>query len=387
MGCHNSMEPAGTPCSEYSTWAAADPHAKAYGVLFREDAVRMERLYRKLPMTAAAAPHNDELCLKCHAPMGIANRELRHDAVGCESCHGASSQWRTTHYLREWKTRDDNTKAVLGFNGTKDLKHRVEMCAKCHVGAPGAEVDHDLIAAGHPRLFFDYAAYHDLLPRHWKEPDEANFPAKAWAVGRLAAAHASLDLLIHQTKDAKRWPELSHFNCYSCHRRLTDDVNAPVSANRPVGSLGANSWHLAMLDTLGVDASELKKTLNSLNASPTAVATAAEQLKSSIDDKLKALDLASFNPKWAAELERKLATDTTSIRDWDQATQHYLALSALHRALESPAQRRSALTSMRDTLKFEPGRSSPSNFSLEKYLRALAELRAELPRNAEGTRR
>jgi hypothetical protein len=226
-----------------------------------------------------------------------------------------------------------------------------------------------------------------LLPRHWKEPDEATFPAKAWAVGRLAAAHASLELLIHQTKDDRRWPELSEFNCYSCHRGLTGDVSAPVSAVRPVGTLQANSWNLAMLNELGVNAEQFNKSLHGLGSSPPSVANAARELKNSLGSKLKNLNLALFDHKWATEMERKLTADTSGIRDWDQAAQHYLALSAMHRALASPAKNRGALTAMRDTLKFEPGRTSPSNFSLEKYRRALAGFRAGTPRNVEGAGR
>jgi len=235
------------------------------------------------------------------------------------------------------------------------------------------EVDHDLIAAGHPRLFFDYAAYHDLLPRHWKEQDDATFPAKAWAVGRLTAAHTALELLINQTKDDKRWPELSQFNCYSCHRGLTGDLSSSVSAARPVGTLGVNHWHLALLKELGVDTSPLDKSLNGLTASPSAVATAAEQIKKSIGDKLKTADLKSFDPKWAAEKERRLTEfRDSSIRDWDEATQHYLALTAMHRTTGSPAMQRKALSELREVLRFAPGRNSPPiDFRAINYLRGL----------------
>lgn len=375
-GCHNAMERPGTPGSEYSTWSAGDPHAKAYGVLFRPDAVRMERLYRKLPNSTAAAAHNDELCLKCHSPMGVANKDLRNDAVGCEACHGASSQWRTTHYLREWKTLDIHAKVDRGLNNTKDLIQRVNMCAQCHVGAPGMEVDHDLIAAGHPRLFFDYAAYHDLLPRHWKEPDEASFSAKAWAIGRLASAHAAMNLLIERTTDQRRWPELSEFNCYSCHRGLTGNVQAKVQPGKPIGSLGANSWNLAMLNHLGIETEALNRALHGLASSPAAIREAAEQLRGALENNLKSLDLATFNQPWATDMERKLLGDAANIRDWDQATQHYLALSAMQRA---QGNRGTGLNLLRDTLRFEPGRSSPTHFSLDKYLRALADFKAVLP--------
>ena len=54
---------------------------------------------------------------------------------------------------------------------------RVMICAGCRVGSPEErgipirDVTHDLIAAGHPRLNFDYATYVRSLPPHWTEKD------------------------------------------------------------------------------------------------------------------------------------------------------------------------------------------------------------------------
>lgn len=385
MGCHNSMEPAGTLGSEYSTWAGSDPHTRAYGVLFRPDAVRMERLYRKLPANVEAAAHNDELCLKCHAPMGIRQPELKNDAVGCEACHGGSEQWRTTHYLNDWKLLDAAGKSQRGLCNTKDLVGRVQMCAKCHVGAPGMEVDHDLIAAGHPRLFFDYAAYHELLPRHWKEKDEASFPAKAWAVGRMTAAHSSMELLHHRAHDAHRWPELSEFNCYSCHRGLTGQTSPP--SNKPIGALGANTWNLALLAELGVDPSPVNQALQGLSSPAPKIAGSAAQLRDQLASRIRSLNPEQFDRAWAKELAIKLTTKPQNIGDWDAAAQHYLALSALDRAVGSTKKRRSALNSMRDTLRFAPCKNSPNMFLPDKYFEFLRQLNWDEPSvRSEGGR-
>ena len=33
-------------------------------------------------------------------------------------------------------------------------------------------VDHEMIAAGHPDLFFELDSFSAVMPRHWKEPGE-----------------------------------------------------------------------------------------------------------------------------------------------------------------------------------------------------------------------
>src|SRR5690242_11818029 len=60
--CHNANGPSGSKGSEYSTWAAYDPHARAYRVLFEERSVRMAK-HLKL---AEGRPEKAELCLNCH---------------------------------------------------------------------------------------------------------------------------------------------------------------------------------------------------------------------------------------------------------------------------------------------------------------------------------
>src|SRR5262245_21554851 len=57
--CHNANGPRGSKGSEYPTWAASDPHARAYRVLFEERSVRMAK-YLKLP---GGRPENANLCL------------------------------------------------------------------------------------------------------------------------------------------------------------------------------------------------------------------------------------------------------------------------------------------------------------------------------------
>jgi hypothetical protein len=376
-GCHNANGPHGTSGSEYSTWANEDPHARAFGVLLSKEGQQMERLYRRDKNADAG---NDQLCLKCHAPMGVdqAHRELRSDAVGCEACHGSSFQWRTTHYLNEWKALGIGEKERRGMTPTKDLTRRVEMCADCHVGKAGMEVDHDLIASGHPRLFFEYSAYHDLLPRHWQEAkDDTTFHARAWAIGRVTAAKAAVQLLQDRAATPNRWPELADFDCYSCHRGLTGETNPPK--DRAPGSLAAGSWQFASLNVVAglgagyapnpaIDPAPLLKKLNELNSKPADIAAAAKPLMAALT-------------AWQAKLKDAHGIDLVGMKqqlasqhpaNWEQATQHYLAISTMLNSWLPADRHRDDLMRLREILKFpspEGGKkiNSPSRFKLNDY--------------------
>ena len=111
-----------------------------------------------------------------------------------------------------------------GLRDTKDLTSRAAICAGCHVGEHSADgltvrdVNHDLIAAGHPRLNFEFSAFLDNMPAHWDEKDEnagaagpsrraADFPARAWAIGRLTTIKAALALLESRVAEVEVRPE------------------------------------------------------------------------------------------------------------------------------------------------------------------------------------
>jgi hypothetical protein len=106
---------------------------------------------------------------------------------------------------------------------TKDLAVRAGVCVKCHIGEPGRDVDHELIAAGHPPLIFELDAYTANMPPHWREPDQANASAgvQAWALGQAVSLRQSLELLADRAGRG-RWPEFAEFECYSCHHELRD---------------------------------------------------------------------------------------------------------------------------------------------------------------------
>jgi hypothetical protein len=271
MACHNGFGPTGSKGSEYTTWIGGeDKHTTAYQVLFNE---RSQRIERNLGNQKKAT--EDALCLNCHVhpQAGTMPREtlasVKGDGVSCESCHGAAGRWRTEHYLAGWQQKSIEEKKAYGMQPTKDLVERAKACAVCHVGDGVRDVNHDLIAAGHPRLNFEFAAFHDLVPKHWDEAAEKrtypDFEARIWVLGQLASAQAALELLAYRAENQQRpmdtrlskpWPEFAEYQCYSCHHDLQpagwrqERENALQKVpGRPL--LGAAPWATSRCRTLG----------------------------------------------------------------------------------------------------------------------------------------
>src|SRR5262249_40039035 len=154
---------------------------------------RSRRMVQELEGPGAPVPESNRLCLDCHVHPSAtsAPRDAQfafEDGVGCESCHGPAQEWLAPHSTYTWGQLGDPDKVRLGLRPTKDLIERARGCVGCHVGAPGRDVNHDLLAAGHPRLNFEYGAFLANVPKHWDERrDKARSPdleARAWAIGQ-----------------------------------------------------------------------------------------------------------------------------------------------------------------------------------------------------------
>jgi hypothetical protein len=228
-------------------WLAVDPHTRAYAALESPLAVS---IMSRLQSTVSAT--EDSRCLACHTNPSLANdsadermRSLRSDGVSCESCHGDAGTW--LHQHTTWTVAD----RAAGYDQSGmaklfDLGERAVACTGCHVGAPAdpargipvRDMNHDMIAAGHPRLNFDFAQYQHLLPRHWKETDTSpDFDVKAWLVGRAAHVESAWRLSADREERAREndprtpWPEFADWNCVSCHHRILEDF--PASSGKP----------------------------------------------------------------------------------------------------------------------------------------------------------
>ncbi len=422
--CHGSIRPSAAMLSpvlrnEHTTWLSDDAHARAYSVLFNQ---RSEGIARSLASSARPykSAHLDERCLACHAtPRPSAVLEQTHwmdaDGVGCEACHGASGRWLGEHTTPGWRDLALERKAELGMANVTALPARARQCAGCHVGdheAPGGipvrDVNHDLIAAGHPRLNFELSAFLANMPTHWVEkgnngeppaggdlrPTRAmapDFSARAWALGELATAESALRLLESRAKKADQktapWPEFTESGCFSCHHDLRDQawrrLPRPAGDDAMVGAPRWGSWLFAEIDgalAATVDpavsrpfAEALKKVRALMNGSTApdarAVATAA---KDAAEAARRCVDAMAGKRLSANEVSRLIdRIDTwTGVNGWDEATQRYLALAALRQSWAELDPSRKAdqdglarkLEEIRPRLQFPAGLDSPGLF-------------------------
>jgi hypothetical protein len=428
--CHGDNGPKGTPGSELTTWAGCDPHARAYPVLFGERSQQMWRTFRRAEKDALAEPQNDPLCLKCHAlevPLcrqGCApDRPVRADAVSCESCHGPSEHWRGRHFRDDWKALSLSQKSSAGLWPTKSLTFRVMLCGTCHIGAPGQEVNHDLIAAGHPALRFEYTAFHHLLPRHWPpedRPGNEDFEVRAWLIGQVASLRSALDLLHHRAANAATgpWPEFAEYSCFACHHGLGEKAQQWRQQARPglqPGALPRNAWYSAAIERLldsgtildrhappgfKKELQALSEAMSKLGPDAADVAGKARGLVDRLDRWLPSLEglslpqMPSAPPRIPAGATRELLERLVNLPkdekqgidwDWEAAAQHFLALAALRSRCQGlagvlPDPVLGRLKTMREHLVFPSGGSSPRDFSPSLFRNDLDAIREALSR-------
>ena len=383
--CHGGGN-IGEAGSESLTWFESDPHRKAFDVLHNAQSKTIAKNLAGEKGTVIPA-HKDDRCLKCHAPETITapgQHLLTPIGVGCESCHGPSGDWGTAHYQTSWKTLPAKQQASeYGFYPLKDLNFRVKVCASCHVGDENRDVNHDLIAAGHPRLAFEYTAYHHhpTYRKHWKERDPA-FETKAWEAGQVVGAQSAVALLKARADRAgskdNPWPELSEYACFSCHKELTPKVagqtwkvNSADSIHR-LGGMRWGSWYNATLPWLSEnrgetvrelkiksDLTELTKLLESPNHEPKKVSELAGRLIASFDRWNALRESPDAKPLSPAELSAGLLANALTGKDqklrdmeWDEAAQHYLGLAAARFATRTKTNDHDPLLELRKQLKF-----------------------------------
>ena len=392
--CHGAMGAKGSKGSEFSTWAAYDPHAGAFTALSSE---RSRRIVRNLNGPNAARPEKNTLCLSCHAmktaATGRGDKFFVDDGIGCEACHGNAEKWLTQHYLPEWDAKSAADKAGFGMKPTKDLVARANLCVTCHVGSPDKEVNHDLIAAGHPRLNFEFGSHHAVLPKHWDEHKEKaslpDFEARAWAVGQAVSTRAALALLGHRADPKKEQPsaKFAEYDCFACHHDLASQAYARnvLFPNDKQGFANWSSWYTSLpLQGLpargGEDQERLATSLRSLT----------ELMNQRIPDRSRvsqqARDAATQWDKLAFKLNQESSTDAAVLKlwlnslstepkppaSWDEAAQRYLAAAAFYHALgdlgHKDARLKAAIQDRGKRLAFPKRFDSPRDFELLKWL-------------------
>ncbi len=374
----------------FTHWRAADPHTRAYRVLGDESAARIVKALAT-PGKDHPPATEDVRCLACHTNPTLAPDDaltdrtrlthLRADGIGCEGCHGNASAWQYTH--AGWKTADQRQAGVrdAGYIPLHDVGERALACAGCHVGAPAdrergiplRDMNHDMIAAGHPRLNFEFADYQRRLPPHWLEGhttdpgrDAARRPgseAKAWLVGTVATAEAACLLLADRADREKHgapWPELSEGNCFACHHALVPESwrgQAPgfYTGRKPGETPWQSRWPLKGLpgaddgfkipgwDAAAVaDMANLRKAVEARRPDP--VGTHHEALK--LADRLRTIRttrLAALSEGEASAIVRGILSGPATAdgelnrMSWDDAGRAYHGFAALEHDRVPPA--------------------------------------------------
>ncbi len=211
-GCHDADKPA-KHCGqnigdESNIWKDKDPHSKASKSLSNK---KSKEMAAKLKIADATT---DARCLSCHgmtpAKKGSKfGKDALTNAVGCESCHGASEKWLDPHKDECWTDKQRaamsaaDMESKLGLVDTRNLAVRGQMCVSCHLS-----IDADMVEAGHPALAFEMYFYNNYKfneewKMHWDEQPGDTHKAKLWAIGQIVSA-ASADAQLKAWKE-KGW--------------------------------------------------------------------------------------------------------------------------------------------------------------------------------------
>lgn len=410
--CHGGTSLVGGEATAWLTRDAA--HRRAYDVLFNETSVRMAK---QLGLKAA---HTEARCLACHSTESAAPHGTKGErfslafGVGCESCHGAAGDWIARHTDRTWSSLPTETKAALGFRDLRSLTTRVESCVACHVGSPRATVDHELIAAGHPRLTFEMSAYHAMLPKHWDSAGERQRdPAqelRLWAIGHGVSTAAMSDIAAARADSAIKsgtkhvTPDLAEFDCHACHHDLAEPTGDRPTHRESLGSTRWGSWtvHPARVATrhsqatFGQDgstaAASLTKLLTLIDKSRLGTTPAdtllptAQQSSRDLLTWSRSLELVTITPAQSQQLLRTLIaieSDRDWLPTWDGQAQRYLSLVAVNQSLRDQSGQTilatNTIAKFTTQLRFPAGYATPRGFSSRPIKELLEQLQNATP--------
>jgi Cytochrome c554 and c-prime len=389
--CHGAITPQNINevlQNEYSIWIVQDKHARAYNALTGAMGERMAGILGV--GKAEAAPK----CLACHAlnpPAELRSRTFDvSEGVSCESCHGPASGWLGPHTERNWTHAQS---VAAGMVDTRDIVKRTEKCLSCHLGSEEKFVDHEMIAAGHPDLFFELASFSAVMPRHWKvpgEPGEATgsdpwFDVREATTGQAVELRESMVRLMGRTK-GKNWPEFSEMQCYACHHSLTPPEQSWRQARGYPGRRpGDPPWNAAryavfrdvVQELAGAQAhplddqvTQVTALMSVLNPDREAVATAAANVSRTADAVVASVEGAAYDPAATLRLLRKICGDADEISGEGEqsAAQAAMAIQSLFMAYDrdakvaNSADIRAAISALFQQLQ-TPSSYDPRNFS------------------------
>lgn len=370
-GCHGGTDDQTQQAwkSSYTVWRRNDPHARAYQTLFNQRSRRMVAQLISEPLTREQ--YTELLaarCNGCHAThsQDDSTRGLSvAEGVSCESCHGAAGDWGAEHWRTQWERATPNS----GFRDLKQLDVRAARCVGCHLGPVEVngrtlQVDHDLLAAGHPRLRFEFHSHLADLPPHWRLSSgqgvtalPAESPARRWSVGEQQTTRTVLNRLAWRAETASQeaiasagepagedvavvWPEFEEYSCDSCHHSLGgtpgEQSGFPFrlswagwlfppprnGSSPPVGAFDvANGSSLA----------RLQREMTHLDAPPERIARLAkETLNEAATGKSARREVEEDEDKDARQRLRRRVLSDIALRSWDDlARWRLIAVAAI----------------------------------------------------------
>jgi hypothetical protein len=382
--------------SEYPLWIESDPHARSWRTLNSDRSVEILERLQILIDGKIANPSAYQNCLACHNT----TTELTSDGilpaipegVGCEACHGPAEAWRDSHYQGPGSVQVAIDQ--LGMVDTASELVRAKACSLCHVGGPDRDMNHDIIAAGHPALYFDYATYLKAYPKHWREEPHSP-PATAlerWLIGQVTKADSELELIETRIASAhphSTWPEFSNQQCTSCHQPLekpTPLKSTPGSLFQaarvtsgtplPLGKASIRMWNLEGLVSIdriqGSDSVGTNDLIDSLQRSLSGGQTTTEDLEGLLAKiEAKRLQLqgvfprtsiarsGSMVPTWTLEQHRSWTREKWNSAEasgnWEQAALAYLSTLSC----SPPEEAIAPLQRLRNRLVFPESTQSP----------------------------
>ncbi len=224
--CHGSVRARNSTDvlqNEYVIWSRLDRHRNAYNTLLSSESARIAR---NLGYDNAAEA---DICLDCHADnVPVDKRGSRFqlsDGVGCEACHGGAEKYLNNHAdpdVAHQRNLDD------GLYPTDRIAERAALCFSCHIGSENKIASHEIMGAGHPRLSFELDTFGVLQPAHYVVDEDysrdkwSGDSFTVWALGQVHAGEQLLELVQTRLDTGKAFPELSLFDCHSCHHPMSD---------------------------------------------------------------------------------------------------------------------------------------------------------------------
>lgn len=233
--------------SSQSVFEAFDPHARVGLTLSSKLSERI--VWTLDPESKRSSDRFQEVlrarCNSCHSPIdaqGVVpgdgtDQHQSLSGVSCEACHGPASNWVQSHLREDWTVSDS-------MRQTRDFVQRIDGCVRCHVGSRSADgmvrdMNHDMIAAGHPALRFDGWSALRRLPRHAVEDrSQDGLPSleneselRRFLAAQAIGIRAAIQLTAERREEsqptspdapstASVWPELAEFDCFACHHNL-----------------------------------------------------------------------------------------------------------------------------------------------------------------------